>query len=84
MKKIHAFLAEDIASFTNRTIRNSYIVTSLGGAQGRVPATNVLYFRWKFVPFGGGMSRRIPSAPAICSRRKRKQRTIQLSKVKSF
>ncbi|VDK68092.1 unnamed protein product [Onchocerca ochengi] len=73
--------SEDIASFTNRTIRNSYIVTSLGGAQGRVPATNVLYFRWKFVPFGGGMSRRIPSAPAICSRRKRKQRTIQLSKM---
>ncbi|OZC05260.1 hypothetical protein X798_07780, partial [Onchocerca flexuosa] len=74
--------SEDIIpSFTNRTVRNSYIVTSLGGAQGRVPATNVLYFRWKFVPFGGGMSRRIPSAPAICNRRKRKQGTIQLSKM---
>ncbi|MCP9265777.1 Monocarboxylate transporter 12 [Dirofilaria immitis] len=67
--------SEDIIpSFTNRTIRNSYIATSLGAAQGRVPATNVLNFRWKFAPFGAGISRRIPSAPAICYRRKRKQK----------
>uniref|UniRef100_A0A915PMG7 Major facilitator superfamily (MFS) profile domain-containing protein n=1 Tax=Setaria digitata TaxID=48799 RepID=A0A915PMG7_9BILA len=74
-------ISEDIIpSFANRTVRNSYIATSLGAAQGRVPATNVLNFRWKFVSFGDGMFRRIPSAPAICYRRKRK-RTIQLNKM---
>uniref|UniRef100_A0A1I8EYY7 MFS domain-containing protein n=1 Tax=Wuchereria bancrofti TaxID=6293 RepID=A0A1I8EYY7_WUCBA len=64
-----------------RNVRNSCIATQLGAAQGRVPAANVLSFRWKFVPFGVGMSRRIPSAPAICYRRKRKRRTIRLSKM---
>lgn len=57
------------------------MATSLGGAQGRVPAANVLNFRWKFEPFGDGMYRRIPSAPAIYYRRKRKRRAVQLSKV---
>ncbi|VDM20600.1 unnamed protein product [Wuchereria bancrofti] len=70
-----------VPSFTSRNVRNSCIATQLGAAQGRVPAANVLSFRWKFVPFGVGMSRRIPSAPAICYRRKRKRRTIRLSKM---
>ncbi|EFO25872.2 hypothetical protein LOAG_02612 [Loa loa] len=75
-------ISEDIIpSFTSRTVCNSCIATQLGAARGRVPAINVLSFRWKFVPFGIGMSRRIPSAPAICYRRKRKRRTIQLSKM---
>ncbi|KAK6110989.1 Major Facilitator Superfamily protein [Brugia pahangi] len=70
-----------VPSFTSRNVRSSCIATQLGAAQGRVPAANVLSFRWKFVPFGVGMSRRIPSAPAICYRRKRKRRTIRLSKM---
>uniref|UniRef100_A0A0R3RWS2 MFS domain-containing protein n=1 Tax=Elaeophora elaphi TaxID=1147741 RepID=A0A0R3RWS2_9BILA len=74
--------AEDIVpSFTSCAIRNSFIATQLGAAQGRVPATNVLNFRWKFLPLGVNMARRIPSAPAICYRRKRKPRTIQLNKM---
>ncbi|CAG9535487.1 unnamed protein product [Cercopithifilaria johnstoni] len=74
-----------IPSFTNRTVRNSCIVTQLGAAQGRVPATNVLNFRWRLMPLSVGISRRIPSAPAICCRRKRKPGTIQLNKMwKSF
>ncbi|KAL3982668.1 Major Facilitator Superfamily protein [Acanthocheilonema viteae] len=74
-----------ISSFANRTTCNSFIMNQLGAAQGRVPATNVLNFRWKFMSLDVGMSRRIPSAPAICYRRKRRSGTIQLNKMwKSF
>lgn len=79
------FAADDtIPSLASRIVCDSWIATQLGATQGRVPATNVLNFRWKFVPLGVGMSRRIPSAPAICYRRKRKPRTIQLNKVRSL
>ncbi|VDK85967.1 unnamed protein product [Litomosoides sigmodontis] len=76
---------DTIASFASRIVCNAWVATQLGATQGRVPATNVLNFRWKFMPLGVGMSRRIPSAPAICYRRKRKPGTIQLNKMwKSF
>lgn len=82
MRKICIFAADDRISYF--TDRNSRIVTQLSAAQGRVPATNVLNFRWRYMPPDVGMSQRIPSAPVICYRRKRKLGTIQLNKVWPF
>ncbi|MFH4978228.1 hypothetical protein AB6A40_004937 [Gnathostoma spinigerum] len=72
----------DAAAFgTNlRTVRMMSLVGA-GAAQGRVPASNVMGYDRRINIFGSGMSRRVPSAPAIFVRRKRKSRSVRLKKM---
>ncbi|VDM26334.1 unnamed protein product [Toxocara canis] len=57
------------------------MLSGVGAAQGRVPASNIMNYPWRNEAFGNGMNRRVPSAPAIFFRRKRKSRTLQIAKM---
>lgn len=48
--------------------------------QNRIYADSI-FFSMKFEPFANGMNRRVPSAPAIFIRRKRKFHALQLIRV---
>ncbi|VDN33960.1 unnamed protein product [Gongylonema pulchrum] len=78
---IKTVAAQELPAVAFKAVRSSCIATTLPAAQGRVPAANVLNFRWKFVLLGDGMYRRIPSAPAVYYRRKRKRSAFQFSKI---
>lgn len=69
------------ATPTARAVRFSTMLGGVGTAQGRVPASNIINYPWRQEAFGNGLNRRVPSAPAIFSRRKRKSRTLQISKM---